>query len=111
MTVVAWCDSYNDDYPTVAFTAERQKALTERVKKRKYNFSYQMFMNPYTTPVYEDGAKCILTKQQWDDVLANAYGDQTMPIRCTPLDVLTIKKNDALWEKDKFVPKENLTDE
>lgn len=103
MTVVGWVDSWNDDYPVTAFTTEKHKALVERVRKRRYNFSYQMFMNPYTTPVYSDGTKSLLTKSEWDKVLADAYSDDKMPVRCTPMDVLTIKKNNVLWEKEKFI--------
>lgn len=103
MTVVAWTSCYEDRYPTVTFTPERQKALVERVKRRGYNFSYQMFLTPYTTPVYDDGCKTLLTKSEWDNVLAVAYGDSKMPPRCTPMDVLTVKKHEALWEKEKFI--------
>ena len=103
MTVVGWTDSWNDSYPTATFTTERHKALLERVRKRKYNFSYQMLqLNPYSTPVYNDGTKCLLSKAEWDRVLADAYGDEKMPMRCTPMDVLTINRNGVLWEKEKF---------
>ena len=103
MIVVGWTDCWNENCPTVTFTNERRKALVERVKKRKYNYSYQLFMNPYTTPVYDDNAKCILTKSEWDNVLADAYGDDKLPQRCTPMDVLEIKKYGVLWEKEKFI--------
>lgn len=103
MTVVGWTSCYEDRYPTVTFTPDRQKALVERVRKRRYNFSYSMFMTPYTTPVYNDGVKCLLSKAEWDRVLADAYGDDKMPVRCSPMDVLTLKRYEALWEKEKFM--------
>ena len=103
MTVVGWTDSWNDNYPTVAFTTEKHRALVERIRKRRYNFSYQMLQfNPYSTPVYNDGTKSLLSKSEWDQVLTDAYGDEKMPMRCTPMDVLTINKNGVLWEKEKF---------
>lgn len=104
MTVVCWADSWNDNFPTGTFTTEKQRALVETVRKRRYNFTFQMLqMNPYSTPVYNDGTKCLLTRAEWNNVLADAYGETKMPTRLTPMDVLTIKKNEALWEKEKFL--------
>lgn len=104
MTVVGWTDCWNENCPTATFTTEKHKALVERVRKRQYNFTFQMLqMNPYSTPVYNDGTKCLLSKSEWDNVLADAYGDARLPLRCTPMDVLTIKKNEILWEKEKFM--------
>lgn len=100
--VVAWTDFYESKYPTVSFTEERRKALVERVKKRRYNFSYQLFMNPYMTPVYQDKVKCEITKQQWDSVLSDAYKDEPFGDRLTPPDVLTFKAQNAIWEKERF---------
>ena len=100
--VVAWTDFYESKYPTVSFTEERHKALVERVKKRHYNFSYPMFMNPYMTPVYQDGVKCELNKKQWDSVLADAYNEEPLGERLSPPDILTFKADGAIWEKEKF---------
>lgn len=103
MNVVAWCDNYNDNYPCATFTEERRRALVDRVKQRKYNMSYQMLsMNPYSTPVYQDGCRCLLSSTQWESVLSEVYDDNKRPPRFSPMDILTFKANDALWEREKF---------
>jgi len=101
--VVAWCDNFDDNYSNTPFTEERKRALVDRVRQRKYNMSYQMLsMNPYSTPVYQDGCRCLLTSEQWEDVLVDVYADNKRPPRFSPMDILTFKANGALWEKERF---------
>ena len=104
MTVVGWTDCYSGNYPVATFTAERKKALVERIKKRRYDFNYtdHCFL-PYCAPVYDDEVVCELTKPQWDNVMSEAYKDATRNQRLLPQDVLGNNIiNGVLLEKDKF---------
>ena len=104
MTVIGWCDAFSGLCQTVAFTKERQKALIERIRKRRYNFNHQdhQFL-PYASPVFNDNTTCVLTKAQWDSVMNEAYGDMRRGPRLLPQDVITKPpKNGILFEKDKF---------
>lgn len=108
MTVVGWTSAYLSDYQTVSFTEERKKALVERIRKRKYNFTHQSHQTlPYSAPFYGDNVICVLTKTEWDDVMYEAYKDIPLGPRLMPMDVITTTpKNDVLYEKEKFIPKE-----
>ena len=112
-TVVGWTSAYLTDYPTVPFTDERRRALIERIRKRKYNFTYQAHQTlPYAAPFYDDNVLCVLTKPQWDSVMDEAYKDIPCRARLIPEDVITrTPKNDVLYEKEKFEPKDGEDDE
>jgi len=102
--VIGWCDCYSGTCPVVTFTADRKKALVERIKKRRYNFNFQdhCFL-PYCAPVYEDGVMCELTKPQWDAVMSEAYEDSPRGARLTPMDAIEDSPQDSiLYEKKKF---------
>lgn len=105
--VVGWCDSYTKKYQTAPFTKERKQALIERIRKRRYNFQHfdHQFMS-FAAPYYDDGKICVLTKPQFDDVMATAYKDSPFGPRLMPQDVITRSpKNDVLFEKEKYEPK------
>lgn len=103
MTVVGWCYAYEAAVPTVTFTTERKKALVERIRKRKYNFNYFDHEMLGCAPVYDDKVMCVLTKAQFDNVMAEAYKDMPFPQRLMPQDVITRSaKNGILYEKEKF---------
>jgi hypothetical protein len=103
MTVVGWCDAYGGVVPTVAFTAERKKALVERIKKRRYNFNHFDHEMLSCAPVYDDKVMCVLTKSQFDDVMSEVYKDVPRGQRLLPQDIITRPlKNGILFEKDKF---------
>lgn len=102
--VVGWTDCYSGNCPVVTFTTDRKKALVERIKKRRYDFNYadHCFL-PYCAPVYEDKVMCELTKQQWDDVMDEAYKEIPRSHRLLPQDVIARPaKNGILFEKEKF---------
>ena len=102
--VTGWCDCYSGTYPVVTFTADRKKALVERIKKRRYNFNFQdhCFL-PYCCPVYEDRVVCELTKPQFDAVMSEAYKEIPRGPRLLPQDIITsAPKNGVLYEKEKF---------
>lgn len=104
MTVVGWTDAFGGYCQEVTFTKERQRALVERIRKRRYNFNHQdhQFL-PYASPVFDDNTTCVLTKAQWDGVMDEAYGDMRRGPRLMPQDVITrAPKNGVLYEKDKF---------
>ena len=104
MIVVGWTDCYSGNCPVVPFTADRKKALVERIRKRRYEFNYadHCFL-PYCAPVYGDKVMCELTKQQWDSVMNEAYKDIPRSQRLLPQDVITRPaKNGILFEKEKF---------
>ena len=54
MTVVGWSDAYGNAVPTVTFTAERKKALVERIRKRRYNFNH---FSEFSDIIIDDGVK------------------------------------------------------
>ena len=104
MIVVGWTDAFCGTCREVSFTKERQKALVERIRKRRYNFNHQdhQFL-PYASPVFDDNTTCVFTKAQWDGVMDEAYGDMRRGPRLMPQDVITrAPKNGVLYEKDKF---------
>ena len=109
LSVVGWTSAYLSDYPTVSFTEERKKALVERIRKRKYNFTHQAHQTLlYSAPFYSDESICVLTKSQWDDVMSEAYKDDNLGPRLMPEDVITLAPvNDVLYEKEKFIKKDN----
>lgn len=105
--VVGWTSAYLSDYPTTSFTNERRRALVDRIRKRKYNFTYESHQTlPYNAPFYDDNVLCVLTKSQWDSVMDEAYGDQPRGPRLMPMDVIDRKAiKSVLYEKEKFEPK------
>lgn len=103
MTVTGWSDAYGNAVPTVTFTAERRKALIERIRKRKYNFNHFDHEMLGCAPVYDDKVMCVLTKSQFDSVMDEAYKDSPRGPRLLPQDVITRPaKNGILFEKEKF---------
>lgn len=108
-SVIGWVDAYLSDYQTVSLTEERRRALVERIRKRGYNFTYDSHQTiPYCAPFYKDRVLCVLTKQQWDGVMSEAYGDMDRGPRLMPMDVITRPaKNGVLYEKEKFEQEDN----
>lgn len=103
MTVIGWSDAYGSDVPTTKFTAERKRALVERIRKRRYNFNHFDHEMLGCAPVYDDRVMCVLTKSQFDDVMAEAYKDIPRGQRLMPQDVIEDKPiNGVLYEKKKF---------
>lgn len=103
MTVIGWCDAYGNAVPTVTFTAERKKALVERIRKRRYNFNHFDHEMLGCAPVYDDKVACVLTKAQFDDVMFEAYKDMPRGQRLLPQDIITRPtKGGILFEKEKF---------
>ena len=103
MTVIGWSDAYGEAVPRVAFTAERKKALVERIRKRRYNFNHFDHEMLGCAPVYNDKVMCVLTKSQFDDVMSEAYKDIPRGQRLMPQDVITRPaKKGILYEKEKF---------
>lgn len=106
MIVIGWVDCWSSPYKQVAFTEDRKKALVERIRKRKYNFNYFDHEMLGCAPVYDDKTVCILTRSQFDDVMAEAYKDTPRGARLLPQDAITRPPiNSVLYEKEKFEPK------
>ena len=104
MKVVGWTDCYLGYYPVVEFTADRKRALAERIRKRRYNFNYQdhCFLS-CCCPVYDDMTTCELTKAQFDSVMSEAYKDIPLGQRLLPQDVIDRSvRYHVLFEKEKF---------
>ena len=80
MTVIGWTGAWDNIVPTVTFTAERKKALVERIRKRRYNFNHFDHEMLGCAPVYDDKVMCVLTKAQFDDVMCEVYKD--IPTAC-----------------------------
>ena len=109
MTVVGWTSAYLSNYPTTSFTLERKKALIERIRKRKYNFTHadHEFLI-YGAPFYSDNKLCVLNKSEWDSVFDEAYKDIPRGSRLVPEDVIDRSEiNTVIYEKQKFEPKED----
>lgn len=103
MTVIGWSDAYGGAVPTVTFTAERKKALVERIRKRRYNFNHFDHEMLGCAPVYDDKVMCVLTKSQFDDVMSEAYKETPRGQRLLPQDVIDDTPVDGiLYEKKKF---------
>ena len=87
--VVGWTSAYLSPYKTVKFTADRRKTLVDRIKKRGYNFNHtdHSFLD-YAAPFYEDNVLCVLTKQEWDSVMDEAYKEYPRGTRLMPEDVI-----------------------
>ena len=107
MTTIGWVSAYDNSYRQAPFTDERRKALVERIKKRRYNFNhFDHEMLSYGAPFYDDQKFCILTKQQWDSVMTEAYKDSFRGARLMPEDAIERSAiNGVLYEKEKFEPK------
>lgn len=107
MTVVGWVDCWTSPYSQATFTEERRKALVERIRKRKYNFTYESHQTlPFAAPFYDDNVLCVLTKPQWDSVMNEVYADMSRGSRLIPMDVIDRRPiNSVLYEKAKFEPK------
>ncbi len=109
--VIGWTSAYFSDYPTVPFTKERRTMLVDRIKKRKYNFNHtdHQFLS-YCAPFYADEVLCVLTKQEWDSVMDEAYGEYPRGARLMPEDVIDRKSiNTVIYEKIKWEPKDGET--
>lgn len=108
-SVIGWTDTYNNNLTSVPFTEDRKRAFVERIRKRRYSFTFDNYQYlPYCCPVFDDGAICVLTKQQFDQVMAEAWKDMPRGVRLMPMDAITIPaKNGVLYEKSKFMNKED----
>lgn len=107
LVVTGWTSAYLSSYPAAEYTEERKKALVDRIRKRKYNFTHQAHQTLfYTAPFYSDECVCVLTKKQWDEAMSEAYKDEPFGSRLMPEDVIDRKSiNDVLYEKEKWEPK------
>lgn len=104
--VIGWTSAYLNPYKTVEFTSERKKALVERIRKREYDFNFNdhLYQN-YGAPFYADQVVCVLTKQEWDSVIEEAYKDRPRTARLLPEDVISRAPiNEVLYEKSKWEP-------
>lgn len=103
-SVIGWTGAWDGVVPTSSFTQDKEKALIERIRKRKYNFNqFDHSMLPYASPVFNDKTTCVLNKVQWDKVIAEAYKDVPLGQRLMPQDVIEDKPiNGILYEKKKF---------
>ena len=107
-SVIGWTDTYLSQYPIAEFSATRKKALVERMRQRRDNFNFMdyQFLS-YCCPVYEDSKICVLTKQQFDDVMDEVWKDIPRTKRFLPIDAIIRKPiNSVLYEKEKYEPKE-----
>ena len=104
MTVIGWTGAWDGIIPATPFTKEKERALVERIRKRHYNFNqFDHEMLPYASPVFDDKTTCVLTKAQWDSVMAEVYKDIPRGQRLMPQDVIEDKPiNGVLYEKQKF---------
>lgn len=104
MTVIGWTGAWDNIVPTSTFTKDKEKALVERIRKRRYNFNqFDHEMLPYASPVFNDRTTCVLNKTQWDKVMTEAYKDMPRGQRLMPQDIITKPaKNGILYEKEKF---------
>ena len=104
--VTGWCSAYFSPYKQADFTKEGRQALVDRIRKRKYNFNFFDHQNlDYCSPFYEDEVICVLTKDQWNEVMNEAYRDEPFGPRLMPEDVIDrAPVNGVLYEKQKWEP-------
>ena len=104
--VTGWTSAYFSSYSTTDFTNERRQALVDRIRKRKYNFNFFDHQNiDYCAPFYADEVICVLTKDQWNSVMDEAYRDEPFGPRLMPEDVIDRAPiNGVIYEKEKFEP-------
>ena len=104
MTVIGWTGAWDNIVPTSTFTKDKEKALIERIRKRRYNFNqFDHEMLPYASPVFNDKTTCVLNKTQWDKVMAEAYKDSLRGPRLMPQDAIDdVPVDGVLYEKKKF---------
>lgn len=107
--IVGWVGAYDGNYPIAVFSSERKKALIEKIQQRKYNFNFNDSQYlPNCTPYYDDGKICILTKKEFDETMQEAWRDRPRGGRLLPMDVIHLpEKNGILFEKEKYMPKED----
>lgn len=109
MIVIGWTDCWTSPYKSATFTEERRKALIERIRKRRYNFNhFDHEMLSYAAPFFSDKMLCVLSKEQWDSVMNEAYKEIPRGPRLMPMDVIEDKPvNGVLYEKKKFMESDN----
>lgn len=102
--IIGWCDTYGNKHKVVAFSNARKKALIDCIRKRRYNFNFSDYQYlPYCCPVYKDKSISILSKEQFDDVMGEAYSTIPRGKRLIPMDVITrLPKDGVLYEKEKY---------
>lgn len=106
--VMGWIDPYGTEFEKAKYTPERRDALVTRIKKRKYYFNFFDHEMLGVVPLYSDYKYCILTKPELDEVFARAYKDIDIECRKLPYDEEeTIKYGGILYEKHKYIPKED----
>lgn len=107
LIVIGWTSAFLSPHKTVEFTLERRKALIDRIRKREYDFTFNDHQfGFYGAPFYSDNVLCVLSKQEFDSVLKEAYKDRPRTARLLPEDVIDRRPiNDVLYEKEKWEPK------
>lgn len=104
--VVGWAGAYTSGRKTVKYTEDRKRALVDRIRKRQYNFTHadHTFLD-HCAPFYADNVLCVLTKQEWDEAISEAYRDDPLGQRLMPEDVIDrVPINGVLYEKEKWEP-------
>lgn len=103
MTLDGWTSCWLSPYEQVPLSEEKKRLLVECIRYRHYNFTYQQHQTlSYCAPFYSDNTICCLNKSQWDEIMAEAYQDETLGVRLMPQDVIkTAPVNMVLYEKRK----------
>lgn len=109
MQLIGWVGAWTSPYKHSELTNEKRMALVGRIRKRGYNFTYELHQSlPYTAPLFADETTCVLTKSQWDSVMDEAYKDFPRGPRLMPMDVIKDRPvNGVLYEKKKFMEGNN----
>jgi hypothetical protein len=108
MKVIAWVGAYMSGFKPEPFTKEHKAAMVEVIRRRHYNFTHadHSYMD-YSAPLFDSGKICILTKQQFDDVMDTVYANIPRGARLLPEDAIKREPIDgALYEKPEYEPKE-----
>lgn len=104
MKVVGWVDCWTAPYKHDIFTDAHRAALVECIGRRHYDFGYQDHQNlPYCAPLFDNGKSCDLSKNQWDEIINEAYMDKVRIKRLLPVDVIKDPPfQSILFESDKL---------
>lgn len=110
MKVIGWVGAYMSGFEPETFTKEHKAAMVECIRRRHYNFTHadHSYMD-YAAPLFDSGNICVLTKQQFDDVMDTVYSNIPRGARLMPEDAIKRSPiNGAIYENEKYEPKEGV---
>ena len=102
--LVGWSDILSS-HGTEYLTNTQKQEIVKTIRRRHYNFTYFDHQNmSYCCPFFDDGYMVVLSKKQFDDIMAEAYEEMSIGQRLLPMDAIKSKPiNEVLFEKEEYV--------